>query len=289
MAYVLRPEERPGDGLARVIREQAGKLAAECEQAGDKPERFVHGARVRAKKIRAALQLARPLMAAHDYKRENTWWRDAARGISEARDHNARLEALDALAPFIEAEVGAAAVMRMRARFLRDRATFAREKGAVEAIATFCATLKERGTGAPRIEMGDRNAVIEGYGQSYRDARRSMKDAFKDRTAEALHEWRKAVKRHALQTKLVRGLFNGLDERVEAAGELAALLGDLQDLEILVQALDTGELGEEDRAVIAVLEGRRVVMTTSARASGELLFADKRRKWVGALRGEAVA
>ena len=257
MGYVLEPEERPGDGLARVIREQCAKLAGECERAMDRPEKFVHGARVRSKKVRAVLRLARPMMAAHDYKRENSWWRDAARGISEARDHNARLEALDALAGFLDAELGEAATHRLRARFLRDRATFVRDKGAAEAIDAFCAALKERGTGSPRIEGGDRNAVIEGYGRSYRDARRSMADAFDDRTPEALHEWRKAVKRHALQTRLVRGLFSGLAERVEAAGELASLLGDLQDLEILVQALDR----DEDKAAIGVLEGRRAVMT----------------------------
>lgn len=285
MSYALQAGETPGEGLARVIREQAAKLDAECARAMDRPERFVHGARVRAKKVRAALRMARPLMAAHDYKRENQWWRDAARGISEARDHNARLEALNALAGFLEAEVGVAATKRLRARFLRDRATFVREKGAAEAIDAFRAALKERGTGAPRIEHGDREAAVKAYGQSYRDARRRMKEAFSGGSADALHEWRKAVKRHALQTRLVRGLFaavsGGLDERMEATGELAALLGDLQDLEILVQALDK----DEDAAAISVLEGRRVVMTDSAQASGRLLFGEKRRRWAETLRG----
>ena len=33
MSFVLAPNETPGEGLSRVIREQAEKLSAECAEA----------------------------------------------------------------------------------------------------------------------------------------------------------------------------------------------------------------------------------------------------------------
>ena len=78
MSFVIAQWESPGGGLGRVIREQAEKLAAECQTAHETPEVFAHKARVRCKKIRAALRLAEPLLGGKAYRRENRWWRDAA-------------------------------------------------------------------------------------------------------------------------------------------------------------------------------------------------------------------
>ena len=85
MSYVLVPHESPGEGLTRIIREQVEKLSAECAEAEQESAAFAHKARVRCKRIRAALRLARPLMKGKVFNRENRWWRDQARLLLSAR------------------------------------------------------------------------------------------------------------------------------------------------------------------------------------------------------------
>mgnify|MGYP003465486234 CR=1 FL=1 len=58
MSFLIAQWELPENGLMRVIGEQAEKLVKECEKASEDPAAFAHKARVRCKKIRAALRLA---------------------------------------------------------------------------------------------------------------------------------------------------------------------------------------------------------------------------------------
>jgi hypothetical protein len=133
MSFLLAADERPGSGLEHTIREQMKKLEAECGDALDTPVVFAHKARVRVKKIRAALRLARPLIGQKVYRAENRWWRDAARSLAALRDADARLEALEALRPFLTARIGSAMMLRLTARFQRQR----KEADAAAAIGAF--------------------------------------------------------------------------------------------------------------------------------------------------------
>ncbi len=121
MSYALEDGEPTGVGLMRIIAEQVEKLTAECGGAAENSAVFVHKARVRCKRIRAALRLLRPAVGAKAYARENNWWRDVARGLSELRDLTARNEALAAVGTEIEAEIGAVVLRRLRWQFDRER------------------------------------------------------------------------------------------------------------------------------------------------------------------------
>ena len=59
MSFVLAPHETPGAGLTRVIQEQVAKLSVECVDAMQDASAFAHKARVRCKRVRAVLRLAK--------------------------------------------------------------------------------------------------------------------------------------------------------------------------------------------------------------------------------------
>jgi CHAD domain-containing protein len=276
MSFLLEPAERPGSGLERTIREQIKKLSAECGDAQETPAVFAHKARVRAKKIRAALRMARPLIGGKAYRAENRWWRDAARSLSSLRDAGARLEALEALRPFLTRRIGEGGVMRLAERFERQRKTV----DASKAIAAFQGLVAE-GHRAPKISAGKRTDAVEALEETYRGARRAMKHALEERDAETLHEWRKQTKYHALQARLMRSMFPELLSRVGAVRDLSDKLGEVQDIEIVLEGIKGWRTGPKGLA--EALRQRRDMLVAEAESEGLALFSDKPKAWAKAL------
>ena len=279
MSFVLAPHEGAGEGLSRVIREQAEKLSAECAEAQEHASAFAHKARVRCKRIRAALRLARPLMSEKVFARENRWWRDLGRLLSELRDAGARLEALESLRPFLVARVGADATHRLEERFLTER----KSTDSSAAINAFIGQLEARdGDLVPQLDDGSRDKLVKALAETYRMARVAMKTALESSEAELLHEWRKQAKYHALQVRLMRQQFpDALDRRVAGVRDLAELLGEVQDIEVVAEASRTWK--QRPTGFFDVLKTRRTALVTGATATGAALFAEKPKSWIEGL------
>jgi hypothetical protein len=276
MSFLLEADERPGSGLGRTIREQIKKLNAECGDAQETAAVFAHKARVRAKKIRAALRLARPLMSRKAYRAQNRWWRDAARSLAGLRDAGARLEALASLRPFLARRIGEEGVLRLAERFERQRETV----DAAAAIGAFQALMAE-GHRAPKISAGRRGDALEALEETYRAARRAMKLALDVRDPETLHEWRKQTKYHALQARLMRSMFPELLSRVGAARDLSDKLGEVQDIEIVLEGIKRWRTGPNGLA--DTLRQRRDMLVAEAESEGLALFSEKPKAWAKAL------
>lgn len=275
MSFVLAPHETPGAGLTRVIQEQVAKLSIECLDAAQDTSAFAHKARVRCKRVRAVLRLAKPMMGAKAYRKENIWWRDQARLLSELRDASARIEALETLRPFLAARIGSAMTRKLGDRFEQERQSVA----ASDAVGKFVEAMNKRSeTLIPNLPAGGREEMMSALGDTYKMARTAMKHALKHEEPELLHEWRKQAKYHALQARLMRMHFpDVLDQRVAAVRDLAGLLGEVQDIEVVAEGAKgwrEGPKGFED-----VLEARRKALVTGARATGAALFAEKPKAW----------
>lgn len=275
MSFVLAPHEGAGEGLRRVIREQAEKLSAECAEAQEHASAFAHKARVRCKRIRAALRLARPLMSEKAFKRENRWWRDLARLLSDLRDASARIEALEALRPFLVTRIGSESTRRLEERFHAER----RDTDPKDVIRTFTDRLEAReGNLVPDLDEGSREKLVKAIAETYRVARVAMKAALESGEAELLHEWRKQAKYHALQVRLMRQQFpDALDRRVAGVRDLAELLGEVQDIEVVAEAARGWK--QRPAGFANVLKARRAALVTGARAAGAALFAEKPKEW----------
>lgn len=280
MSFMLAPYETPGGGLARAIREQAEKLKAECDEAKQGPgfdaNAFAHKARVRAKKIRAALRLARPLIGAKSYRAGNRWWRDAARELSGLRDATARLEALEALRPFLTARIGSAMMRRLTERFEGQRT----RAGIRAPVSAFKSHIWSAGDElAPDLPSGSREDMVDAMGETYREARQAMKAAMKKSDPLLLHEWRKQTKYHALQARLLRTMFpEMLMDRLVAARRLSDVLGEAQDIEVVLEGAK--DWAEAPEGFFEVLEERRTALIAEARAAGEKLFREKPKAWI---------
>lgn len=275
MSFVLAPHETPGAGLSRVIQEQVAKLSIECLDASQDMSAFAHKARVRCKRVRAALRLAKLMMGAKAYRKENAWWRDQARLLSDLRDASARIEALETLRPFLAARIGSAMTRKLGEWFEHERKTIE----AKEAVAQFVEAMNKRSeTLIPELPAGNREDMMEALGETYRLARSAMKDALKHEEPELLHEWRKQAKYHALHARLMRMHFpDVLDQRVAGVRDLAGLLGEVQDIEVVAEGAKNWS--EAPKGFADVLEARRKALVTGARATGAALFSEKPKAW----------
>ncbi len=275
MSFVLAPHETPGVGLTRVIQEQVAKLSIECLDAAQDTSAFAHKARVRCKRVRAVLRLAKPMMGAKAYRKENIWWRDQSRLLSELRDASARIEALETLRPFLAARIGSAMTRKLGERFEVERQTIE----ATDAVGKFVAAMNKRSeTLIPELPAGGRDEMMTALGETYKLARTAMKHALKDEEPELLHEWRKQAKYHALQARLMRMHFpDVLDQRVAAVRDLAGLLGEVQDIEVVGEGAKGWREGP--KGFSDVLEARRKSLVTGARATGAALFSEKPKAW----------
>jgi hypothetical protein len=131
----------------------------------------------------------------------------------------------------------------------------------------------------PELGDGSRADMVIALGDTYRLGRLSMKTALEDEEPELLHEWRKQAKYHALHARLLRLTFpDMLDQRVAAVRDLAGLLGEAQDIEVVIGG--TKGWREAPRGFRDVLEARRKAMVTGARATGAALFAEKPKAWM---------
>lgn len=286
MSYALDKDEEPGAGLVRVIAEQADRLREACNSREDAAV-FVHKARVRCKRIRAALRLAKPLIGKKAYVRENAWWRDAARGLSQVRDMTARLEALAALQHDLELEVGGSVVRRLRWQFERERQAYEAEAMASDPIGEFCSKVGGHSLDAlcEIAECSDAR-LAHSLGATYHKAREAMQAAYAEHAPAACHEWRKQAKYHALQLRLVRHHFPQVETRIQSARDLAELLGGVQDVEVLSQGLASSR---SDQHILGALEARKSVMLKGAFVAGEALFACHRKAWARSLDREHAA
>jgi hypothetical protein len=213
-----------GDGFLRIAREQIGKAIAGAENSAESPERRVHEARRRCKKLRALLRLVRPDFAAYDA--ENGFVRDAARGLAQARDMRVARGTLVELMQWagrpIEAELGGGADVE------------------VEGLTRFAEQMRSLEARSPEWQVGriDIDTLARGLKQTYQRGRWTRRLAEKHRTDDAFHEWRKYAKYHWNQLGLLEDCAQDvLPSAHKSAGDLAELLGLHHDLAVLDELL----------------------------------------------------
>lgn len=244
MDYALQPGQTLSENLRRIAGEQIA-LAHAALSAYPEDAEGVHEARKCIKRLRALLRLARePLGEA--YTQENTAFRDLAHGLGGLRD----LESLLELLP----------VLRKSAPKVLTRASFARLR---EALCSQVLPAEEMQTRVQQAGLAlqaaagriadwptlsdEADILVAAAARTYRSARRRMYDAFAKPSSDSFHEWRKQVKHHGYQLRLLQPLwpkFYGAQEKL--VDELADALGEEHDAALLHQRL-TGELGDKLR------------------------------------------
>ena len=244
---------------------------------------LVHELRKNVKKTRALLRLVRPHFKG--FERENAALRDAARLISDLRDADVLGVNLTRIAE--KTNIPADRIAALHARLAPAVTTAFTPEDLLNAHREAIAAVEGR-IGKWKISGDGFEALRPGLERSWDAARSAMRKALSDPSGEALHHWRKRVKDHWYQTRLLAPIWpEMMTPHSATADTLGETLGDARDLAFLVEALTEGDLGNDaDTAALARIAAEdEAALMKEAHKTGTLFFPEPAsglsRRWRG--------
>lgn len=280
MAYKFGADESVRNAVRRCGGEQLDRAVFELRQGiSADPVSAVHSARKAIKKERSLLRLARGAMPGEQRQRENATLREAARGLSGARDADVMIASIGQLSDRFAGQLPEAAFGRLRADLEARRSAQSGhgnvsvvDESAVQMVAGVRARVDDW-----QVRKGGWKTLENGLLRSYTRGRQAFARARATGEMGDLHAWRKRVKDLWYHERLlaptcgptVRGHAKELDR-------LSDLLGDDHDLALLRQELaqTTNAAAVDLDAVVRLIDYRRAELQTDATRIGARVYAE---------------
>lgn len=250
MAYRIKLSDTPEQALRRVGRDQIKRATLALSAPGSAGS-AIHETRKCLKRIRALLRLVRPGLDDGVFQHENARYRDLGRLLSPARDAEILSETLVKLQPSAtDAEAHDIAILKQhileQGRQIESTGGDATIEAALDQLASAKSAMAKL-----VINGVDFTPVEKGLRDSYRRGVNTYERAYRAGTDEAFHDWRKCVQLHwrhmALMSRAWPDMFSA---RIEAARQLSQILGDAQDLSVLMKLVQ--DRTPEDTAIAAL-------------------------------------
>lgn len=278
MPYRFEDPHAVPSEIRRIVSERIDDAIAQLRLKGEQQHEGIHEARKRFKEIRAVLRMVRAGLGEPTYRRENAWFRDAARGLSDVRDAQAVIESLDKLAAVTPLPAAAGEIRRELER--RRDATAGEPAALAQQLKRLIEALQEarRAVGRWPLDGAGFAVLAPGLHRIYRQGCARMAEALAEPGGERYHEWRKRVKDQWYHSKLLRRLWpSELETRQASLKALSDLLGDDHDLVVLRQAvLELPTLMDESslQAMLGAIGRRQSELRREATALGRRLHAE---------------
>ncbi len=268
------PEE-----VRRVACSELDSALEQLEGAAETFDSSIHNCRKSLKKLRALLRLVRQELGEDIYRQENRYFRDLGRALSAMRDAAVHGRVLDQT--LTSAGLPVEEFSRLRQAFSQrhhEQGQSALHQVTLEQVEQSLRLARERVARWPLHTAGFK-LLSPGLHRSYADGQKCMLQAYAKPSPEAFHDFRKRVKDHFYQLRLIRNLWPApFDARIEAARYLSELLGDDHDLAGLQSALEEFSARVEPRQLeslqTAILERSRELRAL-AYPLGQCLYAEK--------------
>jgi CHAD domain-containing protein len=269
--------------LRAVFRYDLQTAIGKLQTGGDSID--IHGARKQLKHARAILRLLREALGELPYHRANSALRDVARPLSEARDAEVLVAALDALMKRYDSATASLHLSRFCRLLVRERG---QRRAAITRPAALSVVRDElnrvrRSTDRWRLAGKDWQAIAPALVHTYRGGRKALRTAHRDPSAANLHEWRKQAKYLWHQLQILEPLSpRDSGETADDLHRLSDYLGDEHDLVVLKEKATAGnrEIDESTCAALtALIQRRREKLQAKAFALGRGLYASKAKRF----------
>lgn len=241
MPYRLKAGESIPEGIKRIVTEEVDAAVEQLnDHSGAHRDAAIHEARKSVKKIRGVLRLVQPELG-RAYRDENAKLRDIGQQLSAVRDAGAIIQMFDGLLDKHKDNLQKNGLRSIRRALEQEKREVERaldvDKVAQRAAAALRAT-KQRLRKWP-LKRDGFPAIAAGLKLRYRRGRKAMAVAQKDPAPENLHEWRKRVKDHWYQMRLLESVWTKVMQAHEQSlHDLETWLGDDHNLVVLQQKLE---------------------------------------------------
>ncbi|MGK9064736.1 CHAD domain-containing protein [Stutzerimonas chloritidismutans] len=279
MSYKLRTAD-PAAEVRKVAQQGIDNAIDSLSVPEAERAEGIHQARKRFKELRALLRLVRkPLRGA--FKRENTLLRDLGRRLAESRDAAAMLESWDLLAEQFPDPLAKAPFTKVRqsleARARRGESRASGLDAQLDAVIDELRALRERSE-KWKLAGDGFDLFAAGVKRTYADGCEELARVRQDLSDEQLHEWRKRVKDHWYQTRLLSPSWPKLMHmRSDTLKALADRLGDDHDLAVMQQLMKDqpalfGEAADRERLDALIAQRRSALQSEALKRGRELYF-----------------
>jgi CHAD domain len=234
MAFVLKPQKSAASQLRRLVADELHDAVAALSDSAS-VEIGVHEARKSVKKVRAVVRVLHDDLGPRD--RDNERLRQIAHRLSSLRDADATGETLQQLRGRYP-QVVTSKMVREFARGLEGRNRQVRARGrrlmalAARELGNLSKSLPDRVQEAGRFK-----AVRRGVTRGWRRANRAMKGLDVSSDAAQFHRWRRRVKDHWYQMRLLAARHPAARSRAGSLEKLERWLGDDHNLAMLRAAI----------------------------------------------------
>jgi len=292
MAFRILIDESVEEAVKRIAREQIDNAIDEINNEALERHEVVHQVRKRCKKIRGLVRLVRPQFEG-TYSRENAWYRDSARRLSDVRDAQSIIATFDKLLEHFQDPIDRVAFSPIRQQLTdRQQQVAEDERDLRERLDAFIERMHEGRERVAAWRLSDKgfNAIQGGLTETYARGYTAKTKAYQKLSAKTFHEWRKQAKYHWYHMRLLRPAWPGpMQARCEAASLLSDYLGDDHDLSILRETLvkHPADFGGEEtiQAVLGLITQRQVELRARAKRLGARLYAETPKRFAKRLHG----
>jgi CHAD domain-containing protein len=286
MAYRFKHGETIPQSVKRIAREEMTAAIGHLRgKTGTPRAESVHEVRKSLKKTRALLRLVRPQLGEF-YDDENIRLRDTGHKLSELRDAGALIGVLDQLRKRPHTSDAGKSFSSVRRVLSEQKRQLEEAPEARQLKPQLTATLKQAQNSIRYwpLEIDGFEAIEAGLERTFRAGRTAMAKARKTGAREDFHEWRKRVKDHWYQVRLLQKVWGEVMIAYEQSlKDLEDALGEDLNLAILkdrVQAMASQNGHSVKAPVVAkTIEAARKEYRERALELGERVYAEKPREF----------
>lgn len=282
MSFRLQTAEPVPEGIRRIAAEQIADAVQELTDQRSNRHKAIHSARQRCKRVRAVLRLVRADLGGR-YSEENRRFRDIARQLSDVRDAEAVIEAVDKLYADCKNQREIDLLRAVRRMLTARRAQIlASEKGLDTRVAEVVAALREAGeevTSWP-LSKPDFDLLEPGIQEAYAGTRKAFFAAYCEPSNVRFHEARKRIKYHWYHMRIVHNIWpEMLRAYRRSLKRLSDRLGDDHDLTVMraivLEHTNAFSDARDLRDTLSLVERRRTQFRAQAHVLGRRVFAEK--------------
>jgi len=232
--------------IHRILLEQFHYIIMQSEKGQEEVHKSIHETRKSMKRIRAVLRMIRDEIGYSSYYRENTFYRDLSRKLSEIRNFEVLSKSIKNLQEDLSNTIPPDVFALLEEELGRQR------KMVMGGQAGLTQLLKET---AGKIEIArdriydfpirhnDFRAFEGGLSRMYRQGKRDLRDARNNPSPTQLHDLRKRMKYFWYQVEILQPIFPGPMKAYASTLEtIAENLGIYHDLQVLQEFLSESNI-----------------------------------------------